>query len=71
MKTLKTGCEYFGGVPALPAPLREALTSVCPTCSHETLYWRGSIPALEAEIAELHARRDKLTRELEAAMATS
>jgi hypothetical protein len=40
------------GQPALPGPLREALTDVCPHCGEAKLKWNGPLPELEEAIAE-------------------
>jgi hypothetical protein len=51
LRALEVGIEYAGVTPALPVPLRDAMTAACPTCGHVELQWPGPIPALEEETA--------------------
>lgn len=50
--TIDRGCEYFGGAPALPGPLRALLTDICPHCGDAKLKWFGPLEPLEEAIVE-------------------
>lgn len=55
LTAIARGVEYFNGHPALPTPLRELLTDVCPHCNHGELLWLGPLSELEGKIAKAKA----------------
>jgi hypothetical protein len=68
LRALRQGVPFINGQPMLPAPLVQALTETCPTCGHAEVLWRGPIPEIEAQLANLTAKRDGYQRQLDDAM---
>lgn len=55
LAAIQRGVEYFNGQPALPQPLRELLTEICPhaDCPHggaEKIQWPGALSLLQEEL---------------------
>lgn len=55
--TGRMGVNYFGGLPALPSPLKELMSEFCTFagCPHGRtpyIHWSGALPALDEKIAE-------------------
>jgi hypothetical protein len=68
LRALRQGVPVIHGHRALPPPLLELLTEVCPHCGNREVIWAGPIPEVEAQLANLTAKRDGYQRQLDDAM---